>query len=170
MAATPAISLRSRARSDARAPRRQLLLQHQIAGREGIRQRQRASRCTAPSTRADAGQGGRAFDEILQRLSCLERQTTVRHRCRQRAQRCGARTRQADKFAPGVASRRRSGKGMRDPVRSASAAARCAALPQDSTKRRASVVAPATPICWPSTARTAVLKPSHPQGTRIPGC
>ena len=42
-------------------------------------------------------------------------------------------------------------------------------LPKRSTRRRASVRAPATVTCWPSTARTASSKPSTLPGRRRPG-
>ncbi len=69
------------------------------------------------------------------------------------------------------ASRKNSGVGnLRArplPSKSAGASVRCS--PYVSTNRCASVVARATLICWPSTARTTISNPSHAPGTRRPG-
>src|SRR5205814_1735637 len=47
--------------------------------------------------------------------------------------------------------------------------ARSTGVPKARTSRPASVVAPRTVTCWPSTARTASSKASHAPGTRNPG-
>ena len=145
------------------------LAQAEVGGGEGVGKTQRAHGDVLRRPFADAPDAAQAVDHLAVGGGRAETQFAPR----------GGGGEVADGLRPGAGEAEGGEVGRRSAAASASGVgARRASgakgvstgSPKRAASRPASVVAPATLICWPSTARTASSNTSHAPGTRSPGC
>ncbi len=139
----------------------------EVARRKRVPLAECAERDDVRRPRPESGQGRQALLEVVEAARRREDGTTRPPR-RGRSSGGRRRGRAAGRRARRPLPRPRAGVG-KTCVRPGRASRFGSGRPQSATSRPASVRAPATEICWPRTARTAISNGSHAPGTRRPG-